>query len=289
MKGMRDILEENLISLIKKSVTELPRDVVDALEYAHSRETSKIAKVQLKTILENIKIASKSKHPICQDTGTPIFFVDVGYEFPFKKEIEPAILKAVERATENIPLRANAVDPFTGKNTGTNIGNHIPWIDWSLVKGNSCKITVFPKGGGSENGSALKMFNPTVDLDEIKRFIVEHVIEMGGKVCPPTVVGIGIGGGSDIALKLAKKSLLRPIGDRNKNKTIAKLEIDLLEEINDTGIGPMGLGGDTTALDVHIEVAHRHPASFPVGIAMQCWANRRATIIISRDGDVEWI
>ncbi|HEC87130.1 MAG TPA: fumarate hydratase, partial [Thermoplasmatales archaeon] len=201
----------------------------------------------------------------------------------------PAILKAVERATENIPLRANAVDPFTGKNTGTNIGNHIPWIDWSLVKGNSCKITVFPKGGGRENGSALKMFNPTVDLDEIKKFIVEHVIEMGGKVCPPTVVGIGIGGGSDIALKLAKKSLLRPIGDRNKNKTIAKLEIDLLEEINDTGIGPMGLGGDTTALDVHIEVAHRHPASFPVGIAMQCWANRRATIIISRDGDVEWI
>ena len=288
MKGIRDILEENLISLIKKSVTELPRDVVDALEYAYSRETSKIAKVQLKTILENIKIASKSEHPICQDTGTPIFFVDVGYEFPFKKEIEPAILKAVERATENIPLRANAVDPFTGKNTGTNIGNHIPWIDWSLVKGNSCKITVFPKGGGSENGSALKMFNPTVDLDEIKKFIVEHVIEMGGKVCPPTVVGIGIGGGSDIALKLAKKSLLRPIGNRNKNKTIAKLEIDLLEEINDTGIGPMGLGGDTTALDVHIEVAHRHPASFPVGIAMQCWANRRASIIITGDGEIIW-
>jgi len=167
-------------------------------------------------------------------------------------------------------------------------GNHIPWIDWSLVKGNSCKITVFPKGGGSENGSALKMFNPTVDLDEIKKFIVEHVIEMGGRVCPPTVVGIGIGGGSDIALKLAKKSLLRPIGDRNKNKTIAKLEIDLLEEINDTGIGPMGLGGDTTALDVHIEVAHRHPASFPVGIAMQCWANRRASIIITRDGEIIW-
>ncbi len=288
MKGICDILEENLISLIKKSVTELPRDVVDALEYAHSREISKIAKVQLKTILENIKIASKSKHPICQDTGTPTFFVDVGYEFPFKKEIEPAILKAVERATEDIPLRANAVDPFTGKNTGTNIGNHIPWIDWSLVKGNSCKITVFPKGGGSENGSALKMFNPTVDLDEIKKFIVEHVIEMGGRVCPPTVVGIGIGGGSDIALKLAKKSLLRPIGDRNKNKTIAKLEIDLLEEINDTGIGPMGLGGDTTALDVHIEVAHRHPASFPVGIAMQCWANRRASIIITGDGEIIW-
>jgi len=288
MKGICDILEENLISLIKKSVTELPRDVVDALEYAHSREISKIAKVQLKTILENIKIASKSKHPICQDTGTPTFFVDVGYEFPFKKEIEPAILKAVERATEDIPLRANAVDPFTGKNTGTNIGNHIPWIDWSLVKGNSCKITVFPKGGGSENGSALKMFNPTVDLDEIKKFIVEHVIEMGGRVCPPTVVGIGIGGGSDIALKLAKKSLLRPIGDRNKNKTIAKLEIDLLEEINDTGIGPMGLGGDTTALDVHIEVAHRHPASFPVGIAMQCWANRRASIMITRDGEIIW-
>ena len=288
MKGIRDILEENLISLIKKSVTELPRDVVDALEYAHSREISKIAKVQLKTILENIKIASKSKHPICQDTGTPIFFVDVGYEFPFKKEIEPAILRAVERATEDIPLRANAVDPFTGKNTGTNIGNHIPWIDWSLVKDNSCKITVFPKGGGSENGSALKMFNPTVDLDEIKKFIVEHVIEMGGRVCPPTVVGIGIGGGSDIALKLAKKSLLRPIGDRNKNKTIAKLEIDLLEEINDTGIGPMGLGGDTTALDVHIEVAHRHPASFPVGIAMQCWANRRASIIITGDGEIIW-
>jgi len=283
-----DFLEDAVFLLIKKAVTELPDDVVTALKKALERETNEVARLQLETMLRNVELAKKLQHPICQDTGTLIFFVEVGYDFPFKKEVEPAIVNAVKKATREVPLRSNTVEPFTGKNSGTNIGRHIPWMDWSFVEGDECKITVLPKGGGSENGSALKMFNPTVSLEEVKRFIVNHVVELGGRVCPPGVVGIGIGGGGDIALKLAKKSLLRPIGDRNKDKTVADLEVDLFERLNKTGIGPMGLGGDTTVLDVRIEVADRHPASFPVGIVLQCWVDRKASMAVTGDGKVIW-
>ncbi|HID25548.1 MAG TPA: fumarate hydratase [Thermoplasmata archaeon] len=288
MTKASDPLENTIVSLIRKAVTKLPQDVTAALENALKTETNEIAKTQLRTILENIKLAKTLHHPICQDTGTLTFFVEVGYDFPFIKKVKTLIVEAVIQATKGIPLRSNTVDPFTGRNTGTNIGRHLPWIDWSLIDGDYCKITVLPKGGGSENGSTFRMFNPTVELETIKRFIIEHVIQMGGKPCPPTIVGIGIGGGADISMKLAKKSLLRPIGNRNRDKTLAKLEKELMQQLNQTGIGPMGLGGNTTVLDVHIETAHRHPASFPVGVVMQCWANRRAAVTITKDGETRW-
>ena len=216
--------------------------------------------------MENIKIARKEKLPICQDTGTLIFFVDVGIDFPYKHEIQSSIHRAVKIATEKIP-----------------------WIEWNLIEGKDCKITVLPKGGGSENCSTLRMFNPSDGIERIEDFVVNHIIECGGKPCPPVIVGIGIGGGADIAMKLAKRSLLRPVGERSKNRTLADLEERLLKRINETGIGPMGLGGKTTALDVHIEYASRHPASFPVAVSIQCWANRRASVVIKGDGEVEWI
>lgn len=283
-----DFIRDAVFLLIKKAVTELPDDVVAALEKAFEEETNEVARLQLKTMLRNVELAKTLQRPICQDTGTLIFFVEVGYDFPFKKDVNPSIVKAVKRATKEIPLRSNTVNPFTGKNSGTNIGRHIPWVEWCFVEGDMCKITVLPKGGGSENGSALKMFNPTVSMEEVKRFIVNHVVNMGGRVCPPTVVGIGFGGGADIALKLAKKAVLRSVGERNKNKTVAEFEVELVERLNKTGVGPMGLGGKTTVLDVHVDFAERHPASFPVGIVMQCWVDRRASMILARDGEVIW-
>ena len=150
------------------------------------------------------------------------------------------------------------------------------------------EIYAMPKGGGSENCSALRMFNPGEGLDAVKRFVVEWVVDAGGRPCPPTIVGVGIGGSADVALKIAKKSLLRPVGARNPDPGAAAIETELLERINKSGIGPMGLGGNTTALDVHVETASRHPASLPVAIAVQCWAARRARLTIDRQGNVAY-
>ena len=283
-----DFLRNVLVELIRKSETTLPGDIVTALKESLKKETNEIARLQLKTILDNVKLAREESLPVCQDTGTFIFFIDVGVDFPYMHMLKSAIREAVEISTKKIPLRPNCVDPFTGENTG-NTGERIPWIEWNLVEGSDCRITVLPKGAGSENCSTLRMFNPSDGVDEIENFVVNHVIECGGKPCPPVVLGIGIGGGADIAMKLAKKSLLRKIGERNRNKVVADLEKKILKRVNETGIGPMGLGGNVTALDVHIEYASRHPASFPVAISVQCWANRRACVVISEDGDANWI
>lgn len=275
-----------IIQLIKKAETELPEDVIDALEKALSKEED-IAKVQLETILKNVELAKTTQRPMCQDTGIQTFFVDVGIDFPNIADIKQWITEGVQQATEEIPLRPNTVDPFTGRNHGDNTGDSIPYITWDFSKGNTVKITAFPKGGGSENMSKLGMLKPGVGIEGIKNFVIEEMQKAAGNPCPPTVVGIGIGGGADLAMKLGKKALLRPIGKHHEDKQIADLEKELMKRINESGIGPMGLGGKTTVLDVHIEKAHRHPASLPVGLVVQCWADRRAQLIIQPDGSWE--
>lgn len=275
-----------IIQLIKKAETELPNDVISELEKATSKEED-IAKVQLETILKNIELAKKSQRPMCQDTGIQTFFVDVGINFPNISHIKQWITNAVQKATKEIPLRPNTVDPLSGRNHGDNIGDFIPYITWDFIDGDNVKITAFPKGGGSENMSKLGMLKPGVGIEGVKSFVVEEMLHAAGNPCPPTVVGIGIGGGADLAMKLGKKALLRPLGLRHKDKIIADIELELIKRINDSGIGPMGLGGKTTVLDVHIEKAHRHPASLPVGLVVQCWANRRAQMIIHPDGSWE--
>ena len=276
-------VKQGIIELIRKAETELPSDVIKSLKKAYDIEVD-IAKTQIKAILDNIELAKKSKLPMCQDTGIQTFFVDIGVDFPFIGEIENLIIEAVKDATKSIPLRPNTVDPFTGKNHNDNTGDFLPYITWNFTKGNNVQITSLPKGGGSENMSKLGMLKPGVGIEGVKNFIVDEVINAAGNPCPPTVIGVGIGGGADLALKLGKKSLLRPIGIRNQDKQISLIEEELIKRINESGIGPMGLGGKTTVLDVHIEKAHRHPASLPVGLVVQCWANRRANIIINSDG-----
>lgn len=275
-------IEDGIVAVIKKAETELPQDVIDALKHAHTNETG-IAKTQIDTILKNIDLAKQSQRPMCQDTGIQTFFVEVGHGFPHINKLHQWILKGVQKATKEIPLRPNTVDPFTGKNHLDNTGDHLPYITWDLIKGDHVKIIALPKGGGSENMSKLGMLKPGVGLDGVKKFVIQEILNAAGNPCPPIVVGIGIGGGADLALKLGKRALLRPVGNRHHNTTIANMEKDLITQINQSNIGPMGLGGKTTALDVHIETAHRHPASLPVGIAVQCWADRRATLQITKE------
>lgn len=276
-------ISDGIIALIRKAETQLPQDVIKALHEAYQREKG-IAKIQLETILKNIDMAQAHGKPLCQDTGTQTFFVRIGVKSPHITKIEAIIKKGVKSATSQIPLRPNTVDPFTGINHGDNLGDHMPHIIWDLCKGDKIRITAFPKGAGSENMSKLQMFTPTVSWETIEDFVVNTVIEAGGKPCPPTIVGVGIGGGADVALKNAKLALLRPVGSQHTDKQIASFETTIKKRVNKSGIGPMGLGGKTTTLAVHLEKAHRHPASLPVGIVLQCWANRRATMTIFPDG-----
>jgi len=275
-----------IVQLIKKAETELPNDVIIALKQAYKIEEG-VAKTQMDAILKNIDLAKKTKRPMCQDTGIQTFFIEVGIKSPHINKVKDLIIDSVKKATKEIPLRPNTVDPFTHENHKDNTGDHIPYITCDYIEGSDILITVLPKGGGSENMSRLGMLKPGVGIEGVKDFVIEEIIKAGGNPCPPTIVGVGIGGGADLALKLGKKSLLRPVGNRHKDKNIASIEEELIKRINDSGIGPMGLGGKTTVLDVHIEKAHRHPASLPVGIAVQCWANRRAKMVIHSNGKWE--
>lgn len=263
----------NIATLLKKAVTDLPQEVEEALKEAYGKEESVTARLQLKNILDNVKMARDKQIPMCQDTGLPLFFVRLGSEK--KEEIEKAIIDGMREATESIPLRPNVVDPLSRENTGDNTGEGIPKIYWDTSKDGHTYITYLPKGAGSENASTVKMLKPS---GSVKDFVIETVKKAGGKPCPPIIVGAGIGGTMDVSASLAKKALLRPLDSRNKNDEYAKLEDELLKEINELGTGPMGLGGKTTALAVNIEYASCHTASLPVAVNIQCWAHRHHTM-----------
>lgn len=285
---IQDTIEDVAFNLLKQAVIRLPSDVKEALQRAYEEETSEAGKVNLKAILTNIEFAEKLNTPICQDTGTIIFYVKAGAHARGLEKVEAALRRATKRATEEVPLRPNAVDPLTRKNSGDNTGRFIPFVHWEITDGDSIEITALPKGGGSENVSALGMITPGEGIKGLKKFVIDAVIKAGAKPCPPNTLGVGVGGGADIAMKLAKKALLRPLNQPNPNPDLRKLEKELYEAANSTGIGPMGLGGKFTVLGVNVEYAHRHPASYPVGVAYQCWAARRATARINADGAVEY-
>ncbi|MHA1481738.1 MAG: fumarate hydratase, partial [Candidatus Thorarchaeota archaeon] len=193
------------------------------------------------------------------------------------------------KATAEVPLRPNAVNPIVGGNSGNNTGEKIPWINWEIVSGDSLEVTAFPKGGGSENVSIVGMLKPGVGLTGVKKLVVDNAMSYMGKACSPNIIGIGIGGGADIAIKIAKHQLQRPLNDSHSDPEVAKIEKEIMEAINATGIGPMGLGGKTTVLAVKVDYAMRHPASLPVGVAVQCWAARRSTAVISKDLSVTYL
>ncbi len=284
MEAMEKVIEDATVELIRRAVTRLPADVVTALESADRSETDATARRELGIMIENVREAGRCTLPMCQDTGIPVFFVKLGrFGAP---RLEDALARAVRRATEDVPLRRNVVDPLTRVNTGDNTGVKMPYISYASGDADYVEITYMPKGAGSENMSALGMLNPSDGVAGVKRFVTDAVVRAEGKPCPPVIVGVGVGGSADACLALAKKALLRPVGSPNPAPAYARLERELLDMINATGIGPMGLGGRATALAVHVEYAGCHTASLPVGVNLQCYAARRATMRIYADGYV---
>lgn len=274
-------IKNTVVELLRRAVTRLPPDIEDALNTAYQKETSEVAKMQFKAILDNIRLAGETLTPMCQDTGVHIFYVTLGKVKT--GNVEKAIREGVKEATEKVPLRPNAVHPLTRKNPGTNLGEKMPYINYALSDADYLEIHVMPKGAGSENMSKLAMLNPTQGIKGIKQFALDTLLNAGSKPCPPVILGMGIGGSADISMKLAKKALLRPVTINHPEPQIAELEEVLLEALNETGIGPMGMGGNTTVLGVNCEYAYCHTASHPVAINIQCWAARRASARIYED------
>lgn len=280
----KELIRGTTVELLRKAVTQLPADVKKALEDAYDSEEDEVPKSQLKVILDNIALAEENSLPMCQDTGIPIFFVNVGKVET--ENIQEAIVEGVLEGTKVIPLRPNAVHPITRKNPGNNVGERMPYINYRFSDTEYLEIGVMPKGAGSENMSALGMLTSAGGLKGIKQFILDVLLKAGSKPCPPTILGVGIGGSADISIKLGKESLLRPLDQRHPEADIAKLEEELYSALNEIGIGPMGLGGKTTILGVNIEYAACHTASLPAAVNVQCWAARRAACRIHPDGKV---
>ena len=281
-------IENLVVELLRLSATKLPEDMYKVLATSKEKETDERATLQLSNIVEDATLAKNWKAPICQDTGIVLYDLKVGDEFPLKSQLKSLLIEATKRATKEVPLRPNAIDIFEG-NTKNNVGlrGFVPYFYIDLVPGSDLEIEVINKGGGSSNIARLGMLKPGVGLKGVMKFVVDSVVEAGPQGCPPYRVGVGIGGGEDIAMILAKKALFRPIGQRHPDPRVAKLEETLLNAINEVKIGPMGVGAGVTAVDVNINLAARHPASLPVGVVFSCWALRYAKAIVHADGTYE--
>jgi len=279
-------VEEAAKLLYIRALKLLPDDIKRGFARLDAGETDGTAKTVLATMIENIAVAERNDNLLCQDTGIPIYNVTIGRDV----EVDGAALKAairrgVERATREHPLRSSVVHPITRKNEQTSCGAQVPVIniDFSDRK-RELRLEMIPKGSGSENGSFLKMAIPAEGVDAIKAFVVDRVIEAGGKVCPPTIVGVGVGGTSDLCVHLAKVAATRALGTHCADPAGAKLEAELSQAVNALGIGPQGLGGDSTAFAVHVEIAATHITMNPVAVNIQCHSARRASATFTPGG-----
>lgn len=289
---MQGIVLELTRQLLQKAATNLPQEVTAALVRARERETAEQAKAQLDTILNNIDVSRAKCSSICQDPGIVVFEVTVGSKFPLDFDLPKLLREATAEATASIPLRQNVVHPLTKKNTGTNTGYDLPFIYYHYLYGaDYLEICAMLRGGGSAFRSAVYSLAPTAPrVEGIKKLVFDHVTMAGGIPCPPTIIGVGLGGTPDIAMNLAFKGLRRlPVGAPHADPDMAELEAQLTSAINATGIGTMGMGGDTTVLGVHLEYCGSHIATHPVAIAFSCWPNRFATARIDSAGKVNWI
>jgi tartrate/fumarate subfamily iron-sulfur-dependent hydro-lyase alpha chain len=288
--SLEDAVLEAAAHLYVWALKDIPQDLRDALKAALGRETSVTGIRVLETITRNVEIADEQKNLVCQDTGIAVYYCRVGEHFPLHPAgIYRALRAGTERATVEHPLRSNTVHTLTRENTGANVGYRVPIVHWDFVTDwDGLDVKCVPKGSGSENMTFLKMLVPADGVNGIKKFVLESIVGAGGKPCPPGIVGIGIGGSADYAMHLAKEAIARPVGTRNSDPLVAQLEDELYGLLNETGIGPMGLGGDVTVLQCHIEHADTHMTLNPVAVNYQCWAARRASAHVAADGTVEF-
>ncbi|MBE0425755.1 MAG: fumarate hydratase [Nitrospirae bacterium] len=277
-------LRKAIVELYRKAATSLPSDVKSALIGACKREKNNSnARTALSIVVENIRIAKETQRPICQDTGVPVFFVKIPAGLS-QLNLKNEIIRATKVATKKIPLRPNAVDILTEKNSGDNTGSGFPVIYFEEIKGSNLIIDLMLKGSGCENAGRLYRLpiaelKAERDLSGVRKCVIDTVHRAQGKGCPPYIIGVGIGASDDQVTKLAKEQLLRRLEDQNRYEILSELEKRLVKDINRLGIGPLGFGGRTTALGVKIGVNHRHPASYFVDVSVSCWADRRARLI----------
>jgi fumarate hydratase subunit alpha len=272
------LITEKVRSLCMEANIDLGEDVLQALDRAMEKEESPLGVEILKELKENARIAKEEKVAICQDTGFAVVFVELGQDVHLiGGNLVEAIHEGVRQGYRDGYLRNSICHPFTRANTGDNTP---AIIHTEVVLGDKVKIAVAPKGGGSENMSRVTMLTPSDGKEGIKRYVVQRVKESGSNPCPPTIIGVGIGGILEQAALLAKKSLLRPLGSKNPDPELEKLESEILTEINQLGIGPQGLGGRITSLAVHILMMPCHIASLPLAVNIQCHAQRHKEVVI---------
>lgn len=279
---MREIeaaqISAEIEKLCIKANCNLNEDIYCALQKGKKSESSPVGIEVLETLLENAQIAAEKQVPICQDTGMVIVFAKVGQEVHIKGDITAAINEGIRRGYQNGYLRKSVVaDPIFRQNTGDNTP---AVIYYELSPGDQIALTIMPKGFGSENMGAVTMLTPSQGAEGVKRFVVDTVTKAGSNPCPPIVVGVGIGGSMDKAALLSKKALLRTVDSNNPQPYYAQMEEELLGKINQTGIGPQGLGGKVTAMGVNIEVFPTHIAGLPVAVTISCHVTRHAKVII---------
>ncbi len=284
------LVEDTAKELYIRALKILPPDVREALKKAYEKETDSTAKEIFKTILANVDVADREDMLICQDTGLPIYMVKIGSKFPVDgARVASALKEGAKRATLEYPFRGSSTHPVTRVNPQTSVGEGLPILYWDFVADQDyLDILMVPKGSGSENMSAMKMFIPADGVGALKKFVIDTVLNSGANPCPPGVIGVGIGGTADLVSKLAKEAIVRPIGSHNHDPLFARMEDELYEAINSLGFGPMGLGGAVSTLAVHIEWAHTHITLNPVAVNTQCWPARRARAKIFADGRVEY-
>jgi tartrate/fumarate subfamily iron-sulfur-dependent hydro-lyase alpha chain len=283
-------LVENVAKeLYIRALKILPPDIKQGFDALAARETATTAQNVLGTMIRNIAVAEATDNLLCQDTGIPIYNVTIGRGVQFGDgdgaALKAAIRKGCERATREHPLRSSIVHPLTRKNEHTSCGIGVPVIHidhGDQVDG--LKIEMIPKGSGSENNSWLKMAVPAEGVDAVKTFVIDCVLDAGGKTCPPTIVGVGVGGTADLCVHLAKIAATRPLGTHCADSEGAKLEDELSRAVNMLGVGPQGLGGDATAFAVHVELAATHITMNPVAVNMQSHSARRASAAITTAG-----
>jgi fumarate hydratase subunit alpha/L(+)-tartrate dehydratase alpha subunit len=279
-------VEEAAKELYIRALKRLPPDIKQGFETLVARETDRTAQSVLGVMVKNIAVAEATDNLLCQDTGIPIYNVTIGREVVVDGvALKAAIRRGCERATREHPLRSSVVHPLTRRNEHTSCGEGIPAIHVDFDDAlDGLRIEMIPKGSGSENNSWLRMAIPAEGVDAIKRFVIDCVLDAGGKTCPPTIVGVGVGGTSDLCVHLAKRAATRPLGTHCADAEGAALESELSKAVNLLGVGPQGLGGDATAFAVHVELAATHITMNPVAVNMQCHSARRASAVFSETG-----
>lgn len=266
----------------------LPSDVKNKLEELRTLETNPLAKSVYDSMHENQNAADALDRPSCQDTGVIQYFIEVGARFQLLGDLEEILKNALTEATRIGPLRHNAVETFEEKNTGTNTGTQIPWIDWRIVpEKDTCTIDVYMAGGGCTLPGAAKVLMPGQGYEGVAEFVMDVVTERGINACPPLLVGVGVSTSVETAARLSKLAILRPVNSKSTNERAALMEALLEQGLNEIGIGPQGLTGNNSVMGVNIESSARHPSTIGVAVNTGCWAHRRGKIHINPDMSYE--